>query len=97
MSEEGADMALSCASARQPRMTTVEIDRLVLLAKAADDADPMVGLVAAAEVRREMERQEAVLVCRARAQGRTWAEIAEVLGISKQAVHKKYGRSEPLA
>jgi len=73
-------------------MTTVEIDRLVLLTKAVDDADPMVGLAAAAEVRREMERQEAVLVRRARAQSRTWAEIAEVLGISKQAVHKKHGR-----
>ncbi|WP_442912787.1 helix-turn-helix domain-containing protein [Kutzneria sp. CA-103260] len=68
------------------------MDRLLTLARTADDADPMVGLAAAVEVRREMEHQEAVLVRRARDQGRTWAEIAEVLGVSKQAVHKKHGR-----
>ncbi|GGA63014.1 hypothetical protein GCM10011490_11910 [Pseudoclavibacter endophyticus] len=42
-------------------------------------------------VRGEMERVEAVLVRRARNAGVTWAEIAAVLGVSKQAVHKKHG------
>ncbi|MGK5548515.1 helix-turn-helix domain-containing protein [Streptomyces sp. URMC 127] len=69
----------------------MELDRLVMLAKAPETVDPIEGLRAAHDVRREMERLEAVLVRRARTQGRTWAEIAEVLGISKQAVHKKYG------
>ncbi|AOS61523.1 hypothetical protein [Actinoalloteichus hymeniacidonis] len=69
----------------------MEIDQIVSLTKAANGDDPIVGLGAAAEVRREMERLEAVLVRRARVQGHTWASIATVLGISKQAVHKKYG------
>ncbi|MEU4835223.1 hypothetical protein [Streptosporangium sp. NPDC023615] len=55
------------------------------------EGDPMAGLAVTVEVRREMERLEAVLVRRARTTGRTWAEIAQVLGISKQAVHKKHG------
>ncbi|GAA2372484.1 hypothetical protein N0X72_01530 [Streptomyces carpaticus] len=69
----------------------MEIDQLVLLAQEAKGEDPVAGLAAAAEMRREMERLEAVLVRRARTQGRTWADIAAALGISKQAVHKKYG------
>ncbi|KAB1649389.1 hypothetical protein [Pseudoclavibacter endophyticus] len=56
----------------------------------ADD-DPLVGLGAMMRVRGEMERVEAVLVRRARNAGVTWAEIAAVLGVSKQAVHKKHG------
>ncbi|MDT0268054.1 hypothetical protein RM844_17370 [Streptomyces sp. DSM 44915] len=69
----------------------MEISQLLLLTRTATGDDPIAGLAAAAEVRREMERLEAVLVRRARAQGHTWAEIAGTLGISKQAVHKKYG------
>ncbi|MGW2161450.1 hypothetical protein [Nonomuraea sp. NPDC001699] len=38
-----------------------------------------------------MLAQEAVAVRRARTQGDHWTEIAAALGISKQAVHKKYG------
>ncbi|WP_030666990.1 hypothetical protein [Streptomyces rimosus] len=69
----------------------MEIGRLVLLAEEAKGDDPVAGLSATVEVRREMERLEAVLVRRARTQGRTWADIAAALGISKQAAHKKYG------
>lgn len=69
----------------------MDVDRLVTLLRAARDDDPQAGLAAAAEARHELERLEAVLVRRARIQGRTWAEIAAALGVSKQAVHKKHG------
>jgi DNA invertase Pin-like site-specific DNA recombinase len=69
----------------------MEIGRIAPLVQAAEGMDPIAGLSATAEVRRELERLEAVLVRRARIQGRTWTEIATVLGVSKQAVHKKYG------
>lgn len=39
-----------------------------------------------------IERREAELVRRARQQGYSWQQIASALDISKQAVHKKYGR-----
>lgn len=58
-----------------------------------DDEDPRAALRGGAEMRRVVERQEAVLVRRARAAGLTWAEIASELGISKQAVHRKHGGS----
>lgn len=39
-----------------------------------------------------IERREAELVRHARQQGYSWQQIASALDISKQAVHKKYGR-----
>ncbi|MFH8620100.1 helix-turn-helix domain-containing protein [Streptomyces sp. NPDC017979] len=66
-------------------------DQLTQLARRAGDDDPVAALAAVAEMRRELERQEAVLVRRARTQGASWAQIAESLGVSRQAVHKKHG------
>lgn len=53
--------------------------------------DPLVALRALASIRKEIERQEAVLVRRARVRGASWAAIAVVLGVSRQAVHRKHG------
>ncbi|AUS81047.1 hypothetical protein C1701_24935 [Actinoalloteichus sp. AHMU CJ021] len=61
------------------------------LVSAAEGEDPLDALRATAELRRRSERLEAVQVRRARVAGVSWARIAEVLGVSKQAVHKKYG------
>ena len=63
------------------------------LASAAGDADPRVGLRAVAALRTLLERLEAVQVRNARAKGWSWQEIAAELGVSRQAVHKKHGRS----
>jgi DNA-directed RNA polymerase specialized sigma24 family protein len=71
---------------------TTEGDDMVLLARATEDDDPRTALAAARELRRAADRTEASVVRRARLQGLAWAEIAEQLGVSRQAVHKKYGR-----
>jgi len=63
------------------------------LADAAGDADPRVGLRAVAALRTLLERLESVQVRSARAKGWSWQEIAVELGVSRQAVHKKHGRS----
>jgi DNA-directed RNA polymerase specialized sigma24 family protein len=63
------------------------------LASAAGDRDPRVGLRAVAALRRLLERLEAVQVRNARVSGWSWQEIAAELGVSRQAVHKKHGRS----
>lgn len=47
-------------------------------------------LAAVRERRREIERREAALVRRARNEGIVWEQIAASLGVSKQAVHRKY-------
>jgi hypothetical protein len=52
--------------------------------------DPRVGLRAVTALRELLERLEALQVDNARAHGWSWQEIAEVLGVSRQAVHKKH-------
>jgi hypothetical protein len=54
-------------------------------------------LSAIREARHQMERQEAALVRKARNEGIVWEQIAASLGVSKQAVHRKYGGSRRLA
>jgi hypothetical protein len=62
----------------------------VQLAEAASGPDPAAGLRAARALRELAERLEALQVKNARAHGWSWQEIAVFLGVSKQAVHKKY-------
>jgi hypothetical protein len=62
------------------------------LAEAASGADPAAGLHAARELRELAERLEALQVRNARQHGWSWQEIAFFLGVSKQAVHKKYAK-----
>jgi DNA-directed RNA polymerase specialized sigma24 family protein len=54
--------------------------------------DPEAGLRAVAALRRLLERVEGVHVEAARQDGKSWQEIADELGVSKQAVHKKYAK-----
>jgi DNA-directed RNA polymerase specialized sigma24 family protein len=54
--------------------------------------DPYEGLRAVAALRALLERVERIQVQSARDRGMSWQEIAEQLGVSKQAVHQKYRR-----
>jgi hypothetical protein len=63
------------------------------LADATASRDPAVGLHAVAALRRLLESLEALQVRNAREAGWSWQQIAEALGVSKQAVHKKHGRT----
>ena len=55
--------------------------------------DPATGLRAVAALRRLADQVEVEQVAAARLQGWSWQEIGDALGISRQAVHKKYKRS----
>ena len=57
------------------------------LASTASGPDPRVGLKAASALRRLAETLEAAQVANARRQGWSWQDIAEVLAVSRQAVH----------
>ncbi|MPV36142.1 helix-turn-helix domain-containing protein [Georgenia subflava] len=57
----------------------------------AEGEDPLNALAAVTRLNREVQRTEAAAVRRARTAGASWAEIAGALGVSRQAVHKKYG------
>jgi DNA-directed RNA polymerase specialized sigma24 family protein len=62
------------------------------LAQGAASNDPDVGLRAVAALRALTERLEILQVESARVAGWSWQEIADRLGVTKQTVHRKYGR-----
>jgi len=62
------------------------------IAEGATSNDPDVGLRAVAALRALAERLEILQVQTARELGWSWQDIAERLGVTKQTVHRKYGR-----
>lgn len=62
------------------------------LAASASSKDPAVGLRAVAALRRLLDGLERLQVMNARTQGWSWEAIAADLGVTKQAVHKKYAK-----
>jgi hypothetical protein len=60
------------------------------VASAASSRDPAVGLRGVRALRDLVERLEGLQVDNARDQGWTWEQIAQQLGVTRQAVHKKY-------
>jgi len=61
------------------------------LASATASRDPAVGLAAVASLRALLESLEQLQVRNARERGWSWQQIADTLGVSRQAVHKKHG------
>jgi DNA-directed RNA polymerase specialized sigma24 family protein len=61
------------------------------LADATASRDPAVGLSAVASLRALLESLEQLQVENARERGWSWQQIADALGVSRQAVHKKHG------
>ena len=60
------------------------------VATAAGSTDPTVGLRAVRSLRVLVERLEDLQGQNARDAGMTWEQIAQLLGVTRQAVHKKY-------
>jgi len=93
------DRLLAVLIACQPWLTVLMpstyddgVSEATKLASEAGSNDPATGLRAVAALRHLLERLEALQVGNARMQDWSWQEIAEHLGVSKQAVHKKYAR-----
>jgi len=76
--------------ARQHKLTLME--PVLEIAEGAASNDPDTGLRAVAALRALAERLEILQVQNARERGWSWQEIAERLGVTKQTVHRKYGR-----
>ena len=64
-------------------MSTVEL---------SEPHEPADGLAAVVALRRLADLLEAAQVERALREGWSWSEIAEALGVTRQAVHKKYAK-----
>jgi len=58
--------------------------------KLMDPTDPGAGLAAVAALRRLADRLEDSQVEAAMRSGWSWSDVAEVLGVTRQAVHKKH-------
>lgn len=54
--------------------------------------DPATGLAAVVALRRLADRLEDAQVERAMRAGWGWTQVAEALGVTRQAVHKKHAR-----
>ena len=63
-----------------------------LVSTAVDTSDPRAGLRAIASLRSLTERLELAQVEAALRAGMSWQDIADALGVSRQAVHKKYAK-----
>lgn len=63
-----------------------------LAATASDTSDPCAGLRAVASLRALTERLELAQVEAALRQGMSWQGIADALGVTRQAAHKKYAK-----
>ncbi|MDN5571190.1 MAG: helix-turn-helix domain-containing protein [Propionibacteriaceae bacterium] len=61
-------------------------------AQASDTTDPRRGLAAVAALRRVTDALELAQVESALRAGLTWVDIAAELGVTRQAVHKKFSR-----
>ncbi|KQQ03936.1 MULTISPECIES: hypothetical protein [unclassified Rathayibacter] len=66
---------------------------IATLAGDAGADDPIAALRAIHSLRAELDRTEALAVRRARNANASWQLIALCLGVSRQAVHKKYGKA----
>lgn len=58
----------------------------------SSSANPADGLAAVVALRRLAERLETAEVERAMRDGWSWSEVAEALGVTRQAVHKKHAK-----
>lgn len=56
------------------------------------DDSPVGRLAAITEAKAQLARDEAAAVRHARLHGMSWAEIGTIMGVSKQALHKRFGR-----
>ncbi|PPI23879.1 hypothetical protein [Rathayibacter sp. AY1B5] len=63
-----------------------------IAAVAADTSDPRAGLRAVATLRVLADTLELQQVEAALRAGMTWQDIADALGVTRQAVHKKHSR-----
>jgi len=82
-----ADVEAHCAAFTQAGCAGTD-----LLAYRATEADPLDLVRAAHEIQDRAGALMAAAVQQAREAGRTWQEIGDVLGVSRQAVFQRYGK-----
>lgn len=90
--QEKADAATSDDQGVGLRVIATLMEPAPGITEGAASNDPDVGLRAIAALRALTERLEILQVQSARELGWSWQDIADRLGVTKQTVHRKYGR-----
>ena len=62
------------------------------MSELVDPEEPAAGLAAVVALRRLADRLEDSQVEQAMRAGWSWSDVAEVLGVTRQAVHKKHAK-----
>ena len=74
----------------------MNVNELIAAIEEGGDADPLARVAAAAALKDEIEAIGDELldhfVKDARAEGCSWTQIGDALGMSRQSVHAKYGK-----
>jgi hypothetical protein len=71
-------------------MLSTTVDALTGRTEIPTPDDPAAALAAVVARRRLADRLERAAVARAVEQGWTWAQVAEALGVTRQAAHKRH-------
>jgi hypothetical protein len=69
-------------------LSAVPMDTAIQLLDAGHSARSILGVVV--QVLDQTDRLEVLAVRRARAEGMTWRQIGDLLGVSAQAAHKRF-------
>jgi hypothetical protein len=72
------------------RWLSTTVDALAGRTEIPPPDDPAAALAAVVALRRLADRLERAAVARAVEQGWTWAQVAEALGVTRQAAHKRH-------
>lgn len=76
------------------RVDSTELPKL--LDTAVNGTDPLASTKAAAQVITWLDLELHMTVSAARANGASWDDIGQALGVSRQAAHKRFGASPRL-
>lgn len=87
-----ATIAANVSTLVDDRRLSTTIDNVEDLQSVPSPEDPAEALAAVVALRRLADRLELASVQCAIEQGWTWAQVAEELGVSRQAAHKRYAR-----
>lgn len=85
---EGVDRQLSLTH----RETSTTVDVMHELRSIPNPEDPAEALAAVVSLRRLADRLELASVQCAIDQGWTWTQVAQALGVTRQAAHKRHAR-----
>lgn len=95
MAQRGSVPLCADCEARASSLTRLPVGPLEVVDQVPVVPPRLQDLARVAARRTKLEHDQAQAVLGARAAGATWSQIGAALGVSQQAVHKRYGQATP--